>query len=175
MKKKINQILSTCILLSFAVSLIAAFPISNAQTNTPIKTYAFIGTTPNPVGVSQEVLLHIGISEATAGTSFQWKGLTVTVTKPDNTTETLGPFSTDATGGTGSIYVPSMVGTYQFQTHFPAQNMAIAFAGVGAIPYAASDSPIQTLVVQQDPITYYPGAPLPTEYWNRPINAQFET
>ena len=175
MKKKINQILSTCILLSFAVSILAAFPISNAQTTTPIKTYAFIGTTPNPVGVGQEVLLHIGISEATAGTSFQWKGLTVTVTKPDNTTETLGPFSTDATGGTGSIYVPTMVGTYQFQTHFPAQNMAIAFAGVGAIPYAASDSPIQTLVVQQDPITYYPGAPLPTEYWNRPVNAQFET
>ena len=126
---------------------------------TPKKTYAFIGTTPNPVGVGQEVLLHIGISEATAGTYFQWKGLTVTVTKPDGTTETLGPFSTDATGGTGSIYIPTQVGTYTFQTHFPAQNMAIPFAGVGAIPYAASDSPVTDLVVQQDPIPYFPAVP----------------
>ncbi len=174
MKQNLKQIISICLLLSFAVSIISVFPLSSAQDATPKKTYAFIGTTPNPVGVGQEVLLHIGISEATAGTSFQWKGLTVTVTKPDNTTETLGPFSTDATGGTGSNYVPTMVGTYAFQTHFPAQNMAIPFAGFGAIPYAASDSPITYLVVQQNPIPYFPAFPLPTEYWNRPINAQFE-
>jgi hypothetical protein len=174
MNKNLKQIFAICLLLSFAVSIIAAFPTSNAQTSTPVKTYAFIGATPNPVGVGQEVLLHIGISEATAGTSFQWKGLTVTVTKPDNTTQTLGPFSTDATGGTGSIYIPDQVGTYAFQTHFPAQDMAIPFAGFGAIPHAASDSPKTYLVVQQDPIPYYPAVPLPTEYWNRPINAQFE-
>ena len=39
--------------------------------------------------------------------------------------------------------------------------------------YAASDSPIVNLVVQQEPIAYFPAFPLPTEYWNRPINAQF--
>jgi hypothetical protein len=175
MKTNKNQIAAVFIIIAFAVSLLAAYPTSNAQTTSaPKPTYAFIGTTPNPVGVGQEVLLHIGISEATAGTYFKWTGLTVTVTKPDNTTETLGPFSTDATGGTGSIYVPTMVGTYKFQTHFPAQTMAIAFAGVGAIPYAASDSPVTSLVVQQNPIQYFPAIPLPTEYWNRPINAQFE-
>ena len=39
--------------------------------------------------------------------------------------------------------------------------------------YAASDSEWLNLVVQEEPIPYFPAFPLPTEYWNRPINAQF--
>ena len=39
------------------------------------------------------------------------KGLTVTVTKPDDSTVELGPYRTDSTGGTGAIYIPDMVGT----------------------------------------------------------------
>ena len=70
----------------------------------PKKLTHSLSATPNPVGVGQETLLHIGISEATNGTYFGWKGLTVTMTKPDGTVQTLGPFKTDATGGTGYCY-----------------------------------------------------------------------
>ncbi|MEM4244307.1 MAG: hypothetical protein QXP44_05895, partial [Candidatus Bathyarchaeia archaeon] len=75
----------------------AILPAANAQITR--KTYAFCGVTPNPVGVGQAVLIHLGISQQTATTYDSWKGLTVTVTKPDGTTETLGPFKTDSTGG----------------------------------------------------------------------------
>jgi outer membrane protein assembly factor BamB len=156
-----------------AISLVA-LPVANAQT--AIKTYAFLGVTPNPVGVGQAVLLHVGISQQTSMTTQQWKGLTVTVTRPDGTTETLGPFTTDSTGGTGTNYIPTMTGTYQFQTHFPAQSLDMyAFFGpiIGTYNYSASDSSITYLVVQTEPIPYFPGFPLPTEYWTRPINAQF--
>lgn len=128
---------------------------------------------PNPVGVGQQVLLHIGIPDATAWPQAGWTGITVTVTKPDGTTETLGPFSTDTTGGTGAIYVPSTAGNYSLQSHFPEQASTVAASGYPAgTVFAASDSEPLTLIVQQDPIQYYPPSALPTEYWSRPINAQ---
>ncbi|MEM3050609.1 MAG: PQQ-binding-like beta-propeller repeat protein [Candidatus Bathyarchaeia archaeon] len=146
----------------------AILPVANAQITR--KTYAFCGVTPNPVGVGQAVLIHLGISQQTATTYDSWKGLTVTVTKPDGTTETLGPFKTDSTGGTGYNYIPTMTGVYKFQTHFPQQ----VYAGFGQnITWLASDSPVTELVVQSEQIPYFPGFPLPNEYWTRPINAQF--
>lgn len=171
MKPKVQKILSLLIVIAFVISIVPFVATTDAQI-TPKKTYAFISATPNPVGVGQETLLHLGISEATNGTYWQWKGLTVTVEKPDGTKMTLGPFNTDSTGGTGTVLVPDQVGTYKLQTHFPEQKMVPGFSAVERT-YAASDSDWVNLVVQEDPIPYFPGFPLPTEYWNRPINLQF--
>jgi outer membrane protein assembly factor BamB len=173
MKNKTKQILSVILLLAFVSSIIPIIQTTEAQT-TEKKTYAFCSSTPNPVGVGQETLIHLGISEATNGTYWKWKGLTVTVIAPDNTTTTLGPFDTDSTGGTGTVLVPDQVGTYRLQTHFPSQKMVPAFTFPATErTYAASDSEWLNLVVQEEPIAYFPAFPLPTEYWNRPINAQF--
>jgi hypothetical protein len=142
------------------------------QAHSQTKTWAFIGATPNPIGVGQDVLLHIGITDQLANVALGWEGLTVTVTRPDGKTETLGPFRTDATGGTGDIYVPTMTGNYTFQTHFPQQVSPGGIFPAGTV-MLASDSSVTTLVVQEEPVHYYSSAPLPTEYWVRPINAQF--
>lgn len=165
-------------------SALVALPVTTAQEGTTMKTYAFINATPNPVGVGQEVLLHIGITHPLALQPEGWVGLTVTVTKPDNTTQTLGPFTTDSTGGTGGIIVPDQVGTYRLQTHFPQQKIPSTASPGGATGTAtatlanttmlASDSAIMTLVVQQDPVPIYPANPIPTEYWSRPIDAQLK-
>jgi outer membrane protein assembly factor BamB len=97
----------------------------------------------------------------------------VTVTKPDNTTETLGPFNTDTTGGTGTSYTPAMAGTYYFQTHFPEQVCIYATADTPAnTTMLASDSEKTPLYVLDEPIQYYPGQALPPEYWSRPIDSQ---
>jgi hypothetical protein len=169
---KAKQLIAILLLLSFAISIATTLPISNAQTDTK-KTYAFVAATPNPVGVNQEVLIHVGISEATSGTTAKWTGLTVTVTDPDGKTSTLGPFSTDSTGGTGTIFIPTKEGIYKLQSHFPAQDMGKPFGAPGTIHYLASDSQVIELVVQAEPIPYHPGFPLPTEYWTRPVNLQF--
>ena len=92
--------------------------------------------------------------------------MTVTVTKPDGTTKVLGPYKTDSTGGTGVIFVPTVAGIYYLQTNFPEQLYR-------NVIYEASNSSKLTLNVTQEPIAYYPATPLPTEYWTRPINAQF--
>jgi outer membrane protein assembly factor BamB len=173
---------ATAILLIsvFAISLIA-MPAANAQTNRK-KTYAYIGAMPNPVGVGQEVLLHIGITEALSLQPDGWEGLTVTVTEPDGTVKTLdnngAGFRTDSTGGTGYVFVPEKVGTYKLQTNFPEQVCENGVSGlfgttvpVGTV-MEASKSEVLELVVQDEPIEYYPGFPMPTEYWTRPFDAQ---
>jgi outer membrane protein assembly factor BamB len=167
------------LMFAIAVSLVALPFVQFAKAADTMTTYAFIGAMPNPVGAGQEVLLHIGITQQLGLPDQGWEGLTVTVTRPDGTTETLGPYRTDATGGTGDIYVPTMEGNYTLQTNFPEQVFEEGLMGFGgaSIPAGttmlASDSEKLTLVVEAEPISIYPGVPLPTEYWTRPINAQF--
>jgi outer membrane protein assembly factor BamB len=174
-KNKIATLITLILMFAIVISLVA-LPPANAQSGTR-KTYAFIGAVPNPVGVGQEVLLHVGITHPLSSDLYHWDGLTVTITRPDGHTETLGPFSTDSTGGTGTVYVPTMTGNYTLQTHFPEQVISQEVTRVSPPTPAgttmlASDSPKLTLVVQEEPIAYYPGHALPTEYWTRPIDAQ---
>ena len=136
-------------------------------------THAYIGATPNPIGVGQETLLHVGIAEELQLYHHGWEGLTVTVTKPDNTTETIGPFRTDSTGGTGTVYIPNMIGTYYFQTHFPAQRYNWTLFGGASVMYEGSSSEKLAVIVTEEQNQVWPGIPLPKEYWARPINAQF--
>ena len=180
-KKNIKTKIMTMVSLLIIVisALLITIPSTIAQEPDIIKqTFAFIGATPNPIGVNQEVLLHVGITDFLEVTTDGWEGLTVTVTKPDGSTETLGPFRTDATGGTGTILVPTMVGTYKLQTHFPGQlytwDRPAGFAPglLGDVLYSASDSEVLELVVTQEQREYYPANPLPDEYWTRPIDAQ---
>ncbi|HIJ08691.1 TPA: PQQ-binding-like beta-propeller repeat protein [Candidatus Bathyarchaeota archaeon] len=169
-RNKTAKTISLILVLTFTASILAMPTVSAQSTR---KTYALCGLTPNPVGVNQETLVWVGISHPTTWPQPGWTGLTVTVTKPDGSKQTLGPFDTDTTGSTGTIYIPSVVGNYTFQTHFPEQTLLYSAQGTPAnTTMLASSSPIVTLTVQENPIDYYPPSPLPTEYWTRPINTQ---
>ena len=170
----------TLILVLTISTILVALPAATAQEpNLTKQTYAFIGAIPNPVGVNQEVLLHLGITDMLGSETDGWNDLTVSVVKPDGNTETLGPFTSDATGGTGTVFVPNMVGTYELQSHFPEQTytwtsfpLFIPEFFLKTVLYKASDSDVLELVVQEDPLPNYPATPLPNEYWTRPIDAQ---
>ncbi|MGB9914166.1 MAG: hypothetical protein ACPLIG_01415 [Candidatus Bathyarchaeales archaeon] len=176
-----NKAAFTALILmaSMTVSLVA-LPTARAQFGPQINTmtsYAFVGAKPNPVGVGQPVLIHFGITASLQNASEGFKGITVTVTRPDGVTETLGPFKTDSTGGSGTTYMPTMAGNYILQTHFPEQwynfTGMSTFGPVNSCTlYKASDSEKLTLVVKEELRPYYPGVPLPAEYWTRPIDAQ---
>jgi len=158
--------------------MIAIFPTANSQTTKEKNTFAVCGVKPNPIGVGQQALIWLGVTDMLALQTDGFVGLTVTVTKPDGTTETLGPFRTDSTGSTGTTYTPTMKGNYTFQSHFPAQwfnwTVPASFDAelYGPVYYKASDSEIKTLEVVEEPVQYYPAIPLPTEYWTRPIDVQ---
>jgi hypothetical protein len=174
-----EKIFSILLLAAFIVSTIAIAPIqpATAQTTPTMKTYPIVDAIPNPVGVGQETLIKMGISEAAPSASYGWSGITITVEKPDGTTETLGPFTTDSTGSTYTTYVPTQIGNYTITTNFPNNTYpTTAFimgrtAPIleGTIMLASSKS--MTLEVVEDvEVQFYPGHPLPTEYWSRPVD-----
>jgi outer membrane protein assembly factor BamB len=182
-KNRIATAIAIFLMFAVAVSLVA-LPSAKAQFGPPgpqintMTSYAFVGARPNPVGVGQQVLIHFGITASLQNATEGFTGVTVTITKPDGTTQTLGPFKTDSTGGSGTIWVPTATGNYVLQTHFPAQWYNFSGAGLFGPPadtrtfYKASDSETLTLAVQEETTPTYPGVPLPTEYWERPIDAQ---
>ncbi|MCW3999943.1 MAG: PQQ-binding-like beta-propeller repeat protein [Candidatus Bathyarchaeota archaeon] len=169
-----KKLITLSLIIILAISILAIYI---PQANAAKKSYAIVGAVPNPIGVNQETLIAVGITEATQATELGWKGLTVTVTRPDGTNETLGPFDTDSTGATGTVFIPTMVGNYTLQSHFPGQwenYTGVGFFGPFTFSeyYEASDSAPLTLIVQEEPIKLYPGNALPGEYWTRPIDSQ---
>jgi len=173
--RKTNLSTIALILVIVVSASLAALPTATAQDVTS-QSYAFIGATPNPVGVNQEVLLHIGVTQQLSSHEQGWEGLSVTIERPDGKTDVISDIRTDATGGTGRNYVPDMVGSYYLQTHFPTQTAVFTpfmFGSPYNVTLLASDSEVLELVVEEEPLTYYPGHSLPSEYWIRPINAQF--
>jgi outer membrane protein assembly factor BamB len=105
--------------------------------------------------------------------------MTVVVTLPGGTKTTLGPFTSDDTGGTYTTYVPATTGNYSFQFMFGGytiQDTNPATPGTHSAYYGdyfkPSQSNIVVVTVMQTPVGYPPQTPLPTTYWARPIYAQ---
>ena len=186
MKKLDCKLKVSTIALILVLAISATFvvlPLTMAQW-APVPTleatsYAYIGATPNPVGVNEETLIHLGMTQERSDVTWGWEGLTVTVIDPEEVETTLGPYRTDATGGTGDIFIPTKIGTYKLQTHFPAQwgNWSASGWGEDVVPgadiwWSAADSEVLELVVLDIEPEYWPGVPLPTEYWSRPVDAQ---
>jgi outer membrane protein assembly factor BamB len=173
------------LMISIATSMTL---IPNVNAHTPawnIQTYAFCSVSPNPIGEGQHVYVNFWLNQPPPTASGQYGdrygNMTVKVTKPDGTTETLGPFTSDATGGTSTSYTPNQIGNYTFQMFFGGQILAgnnlpagTPISGPNANVYIGDyfkpcESNIFTLTVQQQPLTYPATASLPTEYWTRPI------
>ncbi len=182
--KIVVMLLTAFLMLSIAASMIL---IPSAVAHTPpwnVPTYSYINIAPNPIGVGQSVNVNffVGNPPPTASGVYgdRWHGLTVDVVDPDGVKTTLGPFSSDDTGGSSTRFTPTKVGDYKFQFFFPGQTLTNENKAPGSTSldihigdyYQPSSSSVYTLVVQQDPISYAPVIPLPTEYWTRPIYAQ---
>ena len=163
--------------------------IKNASAHTPpwqIQLYAFINVAPSPAGVGQPVTIGFWLNQPpmTADGPYgdRFGPFTVHVTAPDGTNSTLGPFVSDDTGGTSTRFTPSQTGTYSFQMTFPGETITGSTEnsfGAGIINNAnyindtilPATSSVATLTVQQQPATGVSVSPLPTNYWQTPINA----
>ena len=146
MQKTINntEIISLSIrLLTLLITSAFAFsPLTTAKTyNGTIQTFAFLTAEPNPIGVGQQLFLSMFIDKvpntATGVGGDRWQNLKITVTKPDGTNETLGPFTADAAGGAPASYTPTTTGNYTFQMSFPGQTLT-GDSGTGIMTQASS-------------------------------------
>ncbi|WNZ29079.1 MAG: PQQ-binding-like beta-propeller repeat protein [Candidatus Bathyarchaeota archaeon] len=174
LNQKINlPALALIVILTMSASLIV-IPTSLAQPGTTWPSFPVLSIIPDEAGVGQEVLLSYGITRQTAWPQSGWTGITVTVTAPDGSTQTLGPYNTDTTGLGGAVFIPTMAGTYKFVCNFPEQEVTVSVAGLEAgTRMLASHTPEIELVVTEDAERhFFPDTPLPDEYWVRPIDAQ---
>ncbi len=170
------------LILTIAATFVALPIVSAHDPPWNVSTYAFLNVAPNPIGVEQTVWITMWLDKVVPTANVQygdrWENYTIEVTKPDNSTQNLGPFRSDNVGGAYTTYTPSEVGTYYFQFFFPGQTIA----GANPAPYGSfnpqtigdyylpSNSEKVELVVQADPIEPRPGTPIPTDYWTRPIS-----
>ncbi len=184
---RIDKKQATCILflaLLLASTLTAGIQIATAHTppwNVP--TFAYISASPNPIGVRQPAVLVFWLDKVpptAAGIGGErWVNLAVSVTKPDGSKETLGPYVSDPVGNGYVQYTPEQIGTYSFTFNFPGQTVHLE--GPNGIPGSDSvyindtflpSSATTTLTVQQTQTAPVPNFPLPTGYWTRPIEGQ---
>ncbi len=165
----------------FMISAIAAstsstlFQNVKAATNT-IPTYAYINVSPNPCGVGQTVTVNFWLAVPIADSELA-RNMTVVVVPPTGSNVTLGPFVSDLTGGTVTYYTPTQEGNYTFQFYYGGQTLIGApnmfggntFANYTELPSMSAPT---TLLVTNTPATGLSYTPLPTQYWETPVNAQ---
>jgi len=168
LKSKLFATIAVILMLS-TPALLASTLTVNAQTaGSP--SYCFIAINPSPIGIGQTTLVDFWMADVTAGsigaTGNFYSGVTVTITAPDGTQSTRGPFTLNSLATGFFDYTPTAIGTYTFQMIYPGQT----FASIGTT-YAGCKSTPETLVVQSQSIGYYQQTPLPNYYWTRPINA----
>ena len=186
-RKQTVTAIALILLLAFSAF---AVNVSTASAHTPawtIPTYAYLTAAPNPIGINQPVSLIFWLDKVpptAAGVGGdRWGNLTISITKPDGSKETLGPFVSDPVGGGYAHYTPTQTGTYTFVFNFPGQ-VASLYNPVTGVPgdtarsgqylgdYYAPSSWTTTLVVKSDQVTATPDFGLPTGYWIRPIEGQ---
>lgn len=181
---KILQNKTMVSLIALFLMLTIAFPLAVPVNAAVIfhTSYIYIMTNATTIGVGQQLLciaftadVPVDIGEA-AGTvpspnrRAGWDGITFNVTHPDGKIEVIPLARTDPIGSNWFLYTPDTVGTYAFQAIFPAtwknttanQNF-----------YTAATSIPINVTVQQEPAPARPVAPLPTNYWERPISALY--
>jgi hypothetical protein len=171
-------------------------PPQGVTPNVTITTTAFISISPNPIGQGQSVLINLWLEPPVQYNRF-FSGYTITITKPNNSTETIGPLNSYQGDSTAWVqYSVDQVGTYKFKFNFPGNYFqagwyynGIYYATTADLPpgtntggmgfggpanlesawYQGSTSPEVSLTVQQDLVYPWPAAPLPTDYWTRPV------
>jgi hypothetical protein len=194
-KDKTATAIALFLMLTMAVSLVALPTVNAHEPAWEIPTYAYVFAAPNPIGVGQslEVFAWLdpcfgaaGGRNAIPGTSgytasvaltsnnYRFHNYKVVITAPDGKTETKTWDTVwDPTSCVEFRFTPDQVGTYTFEFIFPGQDYDQYDHYADSIlvndTYLLS-SASTTLTVQDEPIPAAVGsAPLPTEYWTRPI------
>lgn len=154
---------------------------SNVTPDHTIATRAFLSFRPNPVGMNQVILVNMWVNPSTTS-GRRLMAFTVTITKPDGTKDvkTLDSYFADSTAW--FEYIVDQVGTWKLKFDFPGGYFPAGLVWdyrsstylnyTESIYYKPASTSEQTLTVQQDQVMSWPSAPLPNDYWTRPVEPQ---
>jgi len=174
----------------------ASWPTSPPAGVTPsvtVTTTAFMSFQPNPIGEGQNLLVNLWLEPPTHYQRYR-SGYTVTFTKPDGSTDVVGPLNSYQGDTTAWFeYQVDQVGEWKIKFTAAANYYRAGWYYNGEVydtqedlppgPYGMFTSPIylddayyledstpeQTLIVQEEQLFSWPPRDLPTDYWDRPI------
>jgi len=176
-KIKIFSIVALFLMLSMVVPYAI---LSTASAHTPawnIPSFAYVTAAPNPIGVGQTAQVYMWVDtpmpNAALTNDYRRHGYSLTITRPDGTTEThTWDVISDSTGIEFWTYTPSQTGNYTFLFNYPGQT----FTWNDATWKNDTFQPATATTVLQvtNTMVFAPtdSYPLPTEYWARPIEGQ---
>ena len=174
-KSKIS-VIALVLLLTISAILVALPAVNAHDPPWELVTYCYVAPAPPIVGVGQPMLIQFWLNylppTASGAYGDRWE-ITVEVTTPDGTKQTLGPTKSDPVGGGYIWYTPTQLGTYTVVSKFPGQTLTGIpgredHSSVNDI-FAASTSRPAYFTVQEETIPRYVDTPLPTDYWTRPV------
>jgi hypothetical protein len=185
LKNKTTAIVITLLLTLSMAAAITTIPKANATNfpGTTIPTWAYLQVVPNQVGAGQNALMVMWIDKppptANGILGDRWVNMTLKITQPDGTIQTLGPFKSDDAGGYTATYTPIKLGNYSAVFAFPGETLTGSLGNdgfqsiTGAVGdvYGASTSNTVYFTVTQEPYATIPENPLPTDYWQNPVQA----
>jgi len=174
LSKNTLAIIALFMMLSMVLPMAA---LSTADAHTPpwsIKSFAYVTAAPTPAGVGQPVYIYMWIdlplSGAGVNNDIRRHNYHLTITQPDGTNQTeTWAVVDDTTGVQAYQFTPQMTGNYTITFNYPAQTYTWSGAFNGDVHEAAQAVTMLEVTDEQvpDPLS---SAPLPTEYWTRPIN-----
>ena len=175
-KKKTYSMIAIVLMLTITIPL-TFLPTTNAHTPTwNIPSFAYLVTSPNPVGVGQRVSIMMWVDlpmpSAAITNDIRRHDYKLTITKPDGATEVKQWAVVDDTTGVQWIsYTPDQVGDYKMKFDYAGQ--VYTWSGTYQNDTFMAASASKTLTVQNEPLPEpVRSYPLPAEYWTRPIEGQ---
>lgn len=175
-KKNLFSIFAVILIISMAIP-ITTLPTASAHTPPwDIVSYAYVTAAPNPVGVGQTVYVYMWVDTPPSGAGItndiRRHDYTLTITHPDGTNKTQSwDIIDDTTGIQAYFFTPDTIGEYTLTFNYAGQTHTWSgqFNGDTYLPAQA----VTKLTVQEEEIPgITPSAPLPTEYWSRPISGE---
>ncbi|MEM2968636.1 MAG: hypothetical protein QXJ76_04930 [Candidatus Bathyarchaeia archaeon] len=178
---------TVAIVLILLLAISAAIIAANVQFEAhaiDIPTFLWVTASPNPVGRGQPCYIGAQFSKppptTTGWTGDLYENVTVDIIDPNGQKTVYGPYTASSAAGVQFTFTPTIAGNYTLQAHYPGEildgrnsmnptpgGQMQSLWGSKMLP---ADSPIVTLVVQEEPVVpIYQTPPLPTEFWTRPI------
>jgi len=184
-KKTKTSTIALVLMLTFAATFVALPIVSAHDPPWEVPTWSYISLVPDVIGIGQQMVIVFWpnalppTASGAYGDRWTWN---VEVTKPDGSIEMLGPYTSDPVGGGWALYTPDQVGTYTLvairddhvitgEPFVPGWGpYSFGYDTVGDTYLGDASDPV-ILTVQEDPVEAWHESPLPTEYWERPINS----
>jgi hypothetical protein len=160
------------LIVTIGASMLLVQPTIAHTPTWEIPTYAYINVSPDPCGVGQEALIVMFLDKVIDGArvenDIRFHDFKLTITDPDGNIETkTWDIIWDTTSSQYISYTPTKVGTYTLKFEYPGQTYT--WSGNYQNDIYLPSSKTTTFTVQEESIAKTPEAPLPTEYWTRPI------